>query len=157
VSLVVTVTFLRFWQPRTIWRFATDDVRSAECGVRSAKEKAVGSRLEIADDTLPPMLHSIPSTSHSALRTPQLVKAWLPFLILTVFVLLWGLPVIKNAMNRATTPAIERGGWDVPLLHKAVTRAAPVVAEPAPEAAKYDFNWLSMTGTGCFLAAILSG
>jgi lactate permease len=38
-----------------------------------------------------------------------------------------------------------------------VARAAPVVAEPAPEAAKFDFNWLAATGTGCFLAAIVAG
>jgi len=38
-----------------------------------------------------------------------------------------------------------------------VTRAAPVVTKPTPEAARYDFNWLTATGTGCFLAAIVSG
>jgi len=48
-------------------------------------------------------------------------------------------------------------GWDVPYLHNAVFRAAPVVAKPTPEAARYDFNWLSATGSGCFLAAIVSG
>jgi lactate permease len=60
-------------------------------------------------------------------------------------------------MNRWTTPAFERGGWEVPALHLAVTRAAPVVAKPQPEAAKFDFNWLTATGTGCFLAALVAG
>src|SRR5256886_17622701 len=55
-------------------------------------------------------------------------------------------------MNRATTPI-----WDVPYLHNAVTRAAPVVTKLTPEAARYDFNWLSATGTGCFFAAIVAG
>ena len=92
----------------------------------------------------------------------------MPFAILSLFVLLWGLPSIKLAMNRATTPAfsvvLPNGklrpgppGWDVPYLHNAVSRAAPVVAKPTPEAARYDFNWLSATGTGCFFAAIVSG
>jgi len=45
----------------------------------------------------------------------------------------------------------------VPLLHNAISRAAPIVAKPTPEAARYDFNWLSATGTGCFFAAIVSG
>src|SRR3989475_384529 len=82
----------------------------------------------------------------------QIIKAWMPFAILSVFVLVWGLPPVKAAMNRATTPV-----WDVPYLHLAVTRAAPVVTKLTPEAARYDFNWLSATGTGCFFAAIVAG
>ena len=38
-----------------------------------------------------------------------------------------------------------------------ISRNVPVVAKPTPEAARYDFNWLSATGTGCFLAALVSG
>jgi lactate permease len=60
-------------------------------------------------------------------------------------------------MGAATTPAFQAGGWEVPLLHKAVFRAPPVVAKPTAENAKFDFNWLTATGTGCFLAAIVSG
>ncbi|PYO81308.1 MAG: lactate permease, partial [Gemmatimonadetes bacterium] len=72
--------------------------------------------------------------------------------ILSLTVLVWGLPAIKGAINRATTPI-----WNVPWLHNAVTRAAPVVTKLTPEAARYDFNWLSATGTGCFIAAIVAG
>jgi lactate permease len=90
-------------------------------------------------------------------RRKETAKAWLPFLILSIFVLLWGLPTVKAAINRYTTPAIQRGGWDFPILHRHVLRAAPVVAKPTPEPAKYDFNWLSATGSGCFLAALVSG
>ncbi|MGC2111732.1 MAG: L-lactate permease [Candidatus Korobacteraceae bacterium] len=82
----------------------------------------------------------------------QIARAWLPFAILSLFVIAWGLPSIKGPMNKATTPV-----WQVPVLHNAVTRAAPVVSKPTPEAAKYDFNWLTATGTGCFLAAIVAG
>src|SRR5437660_5895520 len=92
----------------------------------------------------------------------------MPFAILSLFVLLWGLPKIKLAMNLATTPSFRvmlpngkvrpgPAGWDVPVLHNAISRAAPIVAKPTPEAARYDFNWLSATGTGCFFAAIVSG
>src|SRR5205814_378850 len=87
---------------------------------------------------------------------------------LTLFVLLWGLPSIKLIMNQATTPAFRvrladgklrpgPPGWDVPYLHNAVYRAAPVVDKPTAESARYDFNWLSATGTGCFFAAIVAG
>jgi lactate permease len=83
-------------------------------------------------------------------------------------VLLWGLPSIKNSLNVATTPSyavlladgtVRPGppGWDVPLLHAKVFRDRPVVSSRAPEAARFDFNWLTMTGTAAFLAAIISG
>src|SRR5207247_5492425 len=80
------------------------------------------------------------------------LRAWRPSAILSLTVLVWGLPAIKGAINRATTPI-----RNVPWLHNAVTRAAPVVTKLTPEAARYDFTWLSATGTGCFIAAIVAG
>jgi len=141
-SLVSTVVFLRFWQPRRIWRFDDDPSHEAEA-VR-------------ADDVRAPSGAAKPSSSVST-RPAQVVRAWMPFVVLTVFVLLWGLPAIKTVLNQITTPAFERGGWDVPVLHLAVTRAAPVVSQPEPEKAKFDFNWLSATGSACFIAAIFAG
>ncbi len=129
VSLVATLLFLRVWKPRRVWRFAHDDA-----GVAPAA-----------------------SAGAPALRAGRVARAWLPFAILSLFVLVWGLPPIKAAMNRTTTPAAARGGWDVPGLHRLVVRTAPVVTQAAPEPAKFDFNWLSATGTGCFFAAVLSG
>jgi lactate permease len=133
--LLTMLVFLRFWQPKNIWRF----------------EKDVAAQTERHTHT------------HA-----QVVRAWMPFLILTVFVLLWGLPAIKNALNRATTPSFAvtlpdgkprpgPPGWDLPMLHNRVYRDKPVVREAAPEAARYDFNWLTMTGTAAFLAALVSG
>jgi lactate permease len=136
VSLISTVLFLRFWKPRRIWLFDHDP-----------KDPEVDE----AED------ESISSPSGAISHTPrQVAKAWMPFMVLTVLVLLWGLPSIKPTLNKAT-PAYERGGWDMPVLHLAVTRAAPVAAKPEPEKAKYDFNWLSATGTACFIAALLAG
>jgi lactate permease len=130
-SIVATLLFLRVWQPKRIWRF--EDER----GEDAAKVK----RGEVA-----------------VVHTPgQIAKAWMPFALLSLFVLLWGLPVIKTAMGKATTPAFKTGGWAVPYLHQAVFRAQPVVMKPTAENAKFDLNWLSATGTGCFLAAVLAG
>src|SRR5262249_28137424 len=131
VSLVATVIFLRFWQPRRVWRFA-DEEQVAETDADGKDSTARHTGGEVA-------------------------RAWMPFIILAVFVLCWGLPGIKNALNRWTTPAFDRGGWDMPALHLKVSRSAPVVSNPEPEKAKYDFNWLAATGSGCFLAAIVSG
>src|SRR5579871_4002067 len=79
-------------------------------------------------------------------------RSWTPFLILSVFVLLWGLPAVKNKLNDKTTPI-----FDMPGLHNQVQRDAPVVAKPTKEAARFDANWLTATGTAAFLAAFLSG
>ena len=78
-------------------------------------------------------------------------RAWMPFLILSVFVFLWGLPSVKKVLN-VVTPV-----FPVPWLHQGVARVAPVVQGVVPEAALFDFNWLSATGTGVFLAAVVSG
>ncbi len=160
VSLVAVLIFLRFWKPKKIWRFDYDDKPSAP----------IEATAEITDQ----QGGEWPAKSFDGLvktRTytaGQVFKAWTPFAILSLFVLLWGLPKIKLAMNQATTPAfkvvlangkVRSGppGWDVPYLNNAVSRSAPVVPKPTPESARYDFNWLSATGTGCFLAAIVSG
>jgi lactate permease len=140
VSLVGTVLFLRVWQPKRVWRFSDEGAVDAS---------------SLRD-----------STKHYSGR--QIAKAWMPFAILSLFVLCWGLPSIKTALNEATTPAFKvvmadgkprpgPAGWDWPYLHGKVSRTTPVVAKPTPEAARFDFNWLTATGTGCFLAAILAG
>ncbi|MFL6212585.1 MAG: L-lactate permease [Blastocatellia bacterium] len=151
VSLVATTVFLRFWKPKRVWRFAEESV---EANNEEANEEAIATPVitRAANDT-----RSTVRVSERRYSRRAIARAWMPFVLLTLFVLLWGLPAIKTAMNRWTTPAFERGGWEVPMLHGAVTRAAPVVAHPQPEAAKFDLNWLSATGTGCFLAALVAG
>ncbi len=84
---------------------------------------------------------------HSALRV---WAAWMPWVLLTAFVFAWGLPPVKAALNEFTP------SWEVPGLHHAVVRTAPVVAQPRPEDARYDFAWLSATGSGILLAAVAS-
>jgi lactate permease len=157
VSLAATVIFLRFWKPKRIWRFEHEREEGPGEPEKEVKDY-IGAKWEVP--ATPKKIHHY---------TPgQIAKAWMPFVILSVFVLAWGLPKIKLAMNQATTPAFSvmlpdgkkrpgPPGWDVPYLHNAVTRAAPVVTKPTPEPARYDFNWLSATGTGCFFAAIVAG
>src|SRR6202041_2471781 len=136
VSIIAVVTFLRFWKPKRIWRFDYHDKTPAlppptgktsdQMGGEWAAEKFDGY---------------VKARSYTA---GQVLKAWMPFAVLSLFVLLWGLPSIKLAMNQATTPAFRvvlpdgkvrpgAPGWDVPYLHNAVYRAAPVVTKPTPE------------------------
>jgi lactate permease len=152
VSLVATLLFLRIWQPKHIWRFPEE--RDAD----SAKAAETATAQPVVTDTLGDEWKVRQKQSAEPHHTSgQIARAWLPFAILSVFVLTWGLPSVKTAMGKATTPAFKNGGWEVPYLHKAVFRSQPVVAKPTAENAKFDFNWLTATGTGCFLAAIISG
>ena len=160
ISIVATVVFLRFWKPRKIWRFDYDDKPTSLSMPAGEIADEIGGQWTVA--------HFDGNVQARSYPFGTVLKAWMPFAILSVFVLAWGLPLVKLAMNQATTPAFRvmspegnlrpgPPGWDMPYLHNAVYRAAPVVAKPTAEAARYDFNWLSATGTGCFFAAIVSG
>jgi lactate permease len=165
VSILVTVVFLRFWKPRKIWRFDYDE-KSVPLPLPSEEiADDMGGEWSASNFAQAKLGRFEPSCSYAP---GKILKAWMPFAILSLFVLVWGLPRVKLAMNQATTPAFKvvlpdgaarpgPPGWDVPYLHNAIYRAAPVVAKPTPEAARYDLNWLSATGTGCFLSAIVSG
>jgi lactate permease len=98
-----------------------------------------------------------PATENLSTGTPTAVggpawKAWLPWIFLSVFVFVWGLPKIKDFLNNIFAPGIP-----VPLLHHAVLRVPPVVTKATPEDAIFSFNALSATGTALLCAGILGG
>jgi lactate permease len=72
--------------------------------------------------------------------------------VLSVLVFAWGLPQVKTALNALSAPKIPIVGLD-----KAVFRIPPVVPTAAPEAAVFNLNWLSATGTAILLAALVTG
>ena len=82
----------------------------------------------------------------------DVVRAWVPWVILSVVVFVWGLPFVKGAFDTWTT-----GRWPVPGLHNLVLRVPPVVVAPSPEPAVFAVSWLSATGTGIFIAAVVAG
>jgi lactate permease len=84
--------------------------------------------------------------------TAAIAKAWMPWVILSVFVFAWGTPQVKSWLD-----GIWIARFPVEGLHNLVQKAPPVVAKPAAEAAVYVLNLLSAAGTGILLSAILSG
>jgi lactate permease len=82
----------------------------------------------------------------------EVVRAWVPWAILSVLVFVWGLPPVKAALDGWTTVRVP-----VPGLHHLIERVPPVVAEAAKEPAVFAVSWLSATGTGIFIAAMLAG
>ncbi len=83
----------------------------------------------------------------------QVFRAWRPWLILTLFLVLWGLPAVKSGLDKLATIQL-----DVPHLHRAVQRVPPVAPPGAkPEPAQFRLNLLSATGTGILAAALVAG
>ena len=87
----------------------------------------------------------------SEYSTGQIVKAWSPFAILTVFVSLWTMKPLKTFLDSFSLIEIK---W--PGLHNLVMKAAPVVKDPTPYAAVYKLNLLSAVGTSILLASIVT-
>jgi lactate permease len=79
-------------------------------------------------------------------------KAWLPWITLSVLVFVWGAPQFTNLFDHATSIKFFVNG-----LHNVVQRVPPVVTKPTAEAAIFNLNWFTGTGTGIFVAAVLAG
>jgi lactate permease len=102
-------------------------------------------------DTVDPAVHPGGSRMPSY-AAREVVIAWMPWVVLSVLVFAWGLPQVKAVLNGLSNLQV-----DVPLLHQAVWRAAPVVSQPKAEEAVFVFNWLSATGTSLLLAGLIAG
>jgi lactate permease len=79
------------------------------------------------------------------LRKAEVVRAWVPWIILSILVFLWGLPSVKTLLESISIFKLPVAG-----LHNLVQRVPPVVAKPTLEGAIFNFNWLSASGTGIF-------
>jgi lactate permease len=96
---------------------------------------------------------SVQVSAHRSHSKAEVIRAWVPWTILTLFILVWGLPDTKIAFDRIAAPVFA-----MPHLHRLVQRTAPVAAPGAlPEPAELKLNVLSATGTGILCAAVLGG
>jgi lactate permease len=127
-SITAVVLFLRVWQPSD--RFEPTMMANGP-----------GSEGE-----------GSPATAVAAPARAEVVRAWIPWAILSVLVFIWGVPQVRAALD-----GISIIRFPVPELHLHVLRVPPVVAAPSPEPAIFNLNWLSATGTGIFAAAVLAG
>ncbi|MDB5770058.1 MAG: lactate permease [Burkholderia sp.] len=130
ISMTCLALFLRVWRPAEVWT--------------SAAGKFAGSLSEVVNT-------SVGTTVHNYSRG-EVMRAWLPWAILSVLVFVWGIPEWKKLLDGLSVFKFE---W--PGLHNMVQRMPPVVPKPHAEAAIYTLNWLSATGSGILLAAIISG
>jgi lactate permease len=130
ISMTCLTLFLRVWRPAEVWA--------------SAAGKFAGPVSDVVDT-------GAGTTVHSYSRG-EVMRAWLPWIILSVLVFVWGVPEWKKLLD-----AISVFKFEWPGLHNVVERMPPVVPKPTREAAVYTLNWLSATGTGILIAAIISG
>ncbi len=82
----------------------------------------------------------------------EVMRAWMPWIILSLLVFVWGTPHTKRILDGISAPSFHVHG-----LHNLVDRMPPVVAKPSPEPAVFTLNWLSATGSGIFVAAVIAG
>ncbi len=90
--------------------------------------------------------------AHTPVKYPaaKVARAWMPYFLLVVFVLLWGMDAIKKPLDAATIKV----AW--PALHNVVERVPPVVPKPAPYAAVFSLNSLTASGTACLGAVLVA-
>ena len=127
-SMAALVLFLKVWQPAQIW---------------------TSPALRTKDDshlTAPPAAPPVAKGTSS-----QIAWSWTPWIILSVVVAIWGTDAFKKAANAIYAPAFPVEG-----LHNLIEKVPPVVAAPVKEGAVFAFTFLSYTGSGILLAAIIS-
>ena len=129
VSLLALSLFLRYtWQPKEAFTF-----QSASSGA-----------------------HISASHPHSQYSIGQILKAWSPFIVLTIMVTIWTLPAFKGLFAKGAPLEAWVMSFHIPGLDKLVMKTVPIVNTPAPYEAVYKFDVLSATGTSILLSAVIS-
>ncbi len=130
ISMAILIGFLRIWQPAQLW---------TSPALRSRDESAA----------------TMPNRVTAPSRRPSSAEVWAalaPWIVVSVVLLVWGSGWFKALVNPIFTVSYPVEGLD-----KAIMKVPPVVAKPTPEGAVFSFTYLSYTGTGMLIAAIISG
>jgi lactate permease len=129
ISMAFLIGFLKMWHPKVIW--TSPALRSHDDSAATMTKKAAPT------------------------KKPTTAEVWvslLPWIIVCAVLLLWGTNWFKGQVNPWAT-----WNYAVPDLHNMINKVAPVVPRPTPEGAVFSFTWLSYTGSGMLIAAIISG
>jgi lactate permease len=130
ISMGCLILFLKVWQPRQLW---------------------LSPALRGNDESMATMAPAKPMDK-TPLTQAQLWSSLLPWIIVCIVMLVWGNGSFKSWANSIFTYA-----YPVPDLHNMINKVPPVAAKPTPEGAVFAFTYLSFTGTGMLIAAIISG
>lgn len=130
ISMACLLLFLQIWSPKEIW---------TSPALRGKDDSAVGQP-------------AAPKAAESKPTSTQVWMSLLPWIIVCIILLLWGTNWFKGLVNPWAT-----WNYPVPNLHNMINKVAPIVAKPTPESAVFGFTWLSYTGSGMLIAAVISG
>jgi lactate permease len=128
--MAALIGFLRIWQPRELW---------TSPALRSHDDSA---------GTMPPP----PRTAGTEPTRREVWRSLVPWIIVCAVLLIWGTGWFKTLVNPIFT-----WNYAVEGLHNVIQKVPPVVAKPSSEGAVFAFTYLSFTGTGMLIAAIISG
>jgi lactate permease len=129
ISMGCLILFLKVWQPKQLW---------------------LSPALRGNDESAATMAPAKPMDK-TPLTQAQLWSALLPWIIVCIVMLIWGSGWFKTWAN-----SIFTWNYPVPDLHNMINKVPPVAAKPTPEGAVFGFTYLSFTGTGMLIAAIIS-
>jgi lactate permease len=141
-SLAALAILLRFWKPTDGWKMPGNNRVRDES--KAAQDQPANSAADDLDE--------------ASAEPAEIRRAWMPWILLSVLVFVWGLPKVKSTLDRIASPKFE-----VAYLHNVVVRTPPVVPIPSdakptrPEEAIFKLTLLSATGTGILLSALLAG
>ncbi len=113
-SIVCLMAFLRFWKPKTTWRFANEPAATFNADI--------------------------------SYTNGQIIRAWSPFIILTIMVIFWGVQPIKDVLN-----SIGMIQFEFPGLHNAIQGGDGILL-----AKLFKFNYLSAAGTAILVATLIT-
>jgi lactate permease len=130
ISMACLILFLQVWQPKQLW--LSPALRSHDDSAATMEQKPPAKRLN-------------PSSQ-------EVWMALMPWIIVCIILLIWGTNWFKGFVNPIAT-----WNYPVPDLHNLINKVPPVAAKPTPEGAVFSFTWLSYTGSGMLIAAIISG
>jgi lactate permease len=138
ISMAALIGFLQVWQPRELWLSAK---------LRSRDDSAVAMPLPSAVGSA-----ATPAAEKPKPTSAEVWAAMTPWIIVCAILLIWGTGWFKSVVNPWATWT-----YPVPDLHNMINKVAPVVSTPTKEGAAFAFTWLSYTGSGMLIAAIISG
>jgi lactate permease len=130
ISMGCLILFLKVWQPKELW---------LSPALRGNDESAA-------------TMSAVKTIDKTPLTQAQLWSALLPWIIVCVVMLIWGNGAFKTWAN-----SIFVWNYEVPDLDKMINKVPPVAAKATAERAVFGFTYLSFTGSGMLIAAIISG